>query len=41
MNDKEGDCGPNAGKQRSVTACQQFHKRRYVSVISPDILKTP
>ena len=29
------------GKQRSVTACQQFHKCRYVRVISPDILKTP
>ena len=32
---------PNAGKHGVRTACQQFHKCRYVRVISPDILKTP
>ena len=32
---------PNAGKQRSITACQRFHKCRYVRVTSPDNLQTP
>ena len=29
------------GNTEIKTACQQFHKCRYVRVISPDILKTP
>ena len=37
----EGVLFPNAGKHGMRTACQQFHKCRYVRVISPDILKTP